>query len=55
MTLVSSAIGIGGTIIMLLLAFTVPHTWGWRYGAFIAGLGLDRYRHSSGTLCEAFA
>jgi sugar phosphate permease len=39
MTLISSAIGIGGTLITPLLAFSVQ-TWGWRYGAFIAGLGL---------------
>ncbi|MET0644875.1 MAG: MFS transporter [Candidatus Binatia bacterium] len=39
MTLVSSAIGIGGTIITPLLAFGVQ-TWGWRQGAFLAGLGL---------------
>ena len=39
MTLVSSAIGIGGTIITPLLAFSVQ-TWGWRQGAFLAGLGL---------------
>jgi MFS family permease len=39
MTLVSSAIGIGGTIITPLLAFSVQ-TWGWRQGAFLSGLGL---------------
>ena len=39
MTLISSAIGIGGTLITPILAFTVSQ-WGWRYGAFIAGLGL---------------
>ncbi len=39
MTLISSAIGIGGTLITPLLAFTVQ-TWGWRYGAFIAGVSL---------------
>jgi sugar phosphate permease len=39
MTLVSSAIGIGGTLITPLLALSV-HTWGWRYGAFLSGLGL---------------
>jgi sugar phosphate permease len=39
MTLISSAIGIGGTIITPLLAFSVQ-TWGWRQGAFLAGLGL---------------
>ncbi len=39
MTLISSAIGIGGTLITPVLAFTVAQ-WGWRYGAFIAGLGL---------------
>ena len=39
MTLISSAIGIGGTLITPILAFTVAQ-WGWRYGAFIAGLGL---------------
>jgi sugar phosphate permease len=39
MTLVSSAIGIGGTLITPLLAFAV-HTWGWRWGAFVSGLGL---------------
>ncbi|MGH7828040.1 MAG: MFS transporter [Candidatus Binatia bacterium] len=39
MTLISSAISLGGTLITPLLALAV-HTWGWRYGAFIAGLGL---------------
>jgi sugar phosphate permease len=39
MTLISSAIGIGGTLITPILAFAVAQ-WGWRYGAFIAGLGL---------------
>jgi sugar phosphate permease len=39
MTLISSSIGIGGTVITPLLAFSVQ-TWGWRYGAFLAGVGL---------------
>ncbi len=39
MTLISGSIGIGGTIITPLLAFSVQ-TWGWRYGAFLAGVGL---------------
>lgn len=39
MTLISSAIGIGGTLITPLLAYAVQ-SWGWRYGAFIAGVGL---------------
>jgi sugar phosphate permease len=39
MTLISSAIGIGGTLITPLLAFSVQ-TWGWRQGAFLSGLGL---------------
>jgi len=39
MTLISSSIGIGGTLITPLLAYAVQ-TWGWRYGAFIAGAGL---------------
>jgi MFS family permease len=39
MTLVSSAIGIGGTLITPLLAISV-HTWGWRWGAFLSGLAL---------------
>jgi MFS family permease len=39
MTLVSSSIGIGGTLITPLLAFTVQN-WGWRWGAFLAGVGL---------------
>ena len=39
MTLISSSIGIGGTLITPLLAFSVQ-TWGWRYGAFLSGLGL---------------
>jgi sugar phosphate permease len=39
MTLISSAISVGGTLITPLLALSV-HTFGWRYGAFIAGLGL---------------
>ncbi|MSP36897.1 MAG: MFS transporter [Deltaproteobacteria bacterium] len=36
MTLISSSIGIGGTLITPLLAYSVQ-TWGWRHGAFIAG------------------
>jgi sugar phosphate permease len=39
MTLISSSIGIGGTLITPLLAFSVQ-TWGWRYGAFLSGVGL---------------
>src|SRR5262249_9629533 len=39
MTLISSSIGIGGTIITPMLAFSVQ-TWGWREGAFLSGLGL---------------
>jgi MFS family permease len=39
MTLISSSIGIGGMVITPLLAFSVQ-TWGWRYGALLAGLGL---------------
>lgn len=39
MTLVSAAISLGGTLISPLLAAAV-HTWGWRWGAILAGLGL---------------
>jgi sugar phosphate permease len=39
MTLISAAIGIGGTVITPALAFAVQ-TWGWRQGSFLAGLGL---------------
>jgi sugar phosphate permease len=39
MTLISSAIGMGGTLITPLLALSV-HALGWRQGAFLAGLGL---------------
>lgn len=39
MTLISSSIGIGGMLITPLLAFSVQ-TWGWRTGAFLAGVGL---------------
>ena len=39
MTLISSSIGIGGTLITPLLAFAVQ-AWGWRWGAFLAGVGL---------------
>jgi MFS family permease len=39
MTLISSSIGIGGVLITPLLAFSVQ-TWGWRWGAFIAGIAL---------------
>lgn len=39
MTLISSSIGIGGMLITPLLAFSVQ-TWGWRIGAFLAGVGL---------------
>jgi sugar phosphate permease len=39
MTLISSAISLGGVLITPLLALSV-HTFGWRYGAFLAGVGL---------------
>ena len=39
MTLVSSSIGIGGTLVTPLLAFSVQ-AYGWRWGAFLAGVGL---------------
>ena len=39
MTLISSSIGVGGVLITPLLAFSVQ-TWGWRWGAFLAGVGL---------------
>lgn len=39
MTLISSSIGIGGVLITPLLAFSVQ-TWGWRWGALLAGIGL---------------
>ena len=39
MTLVSSAIGVGGTIITPILAFAV-YSYGWRTGAVIAGIAL---------------
>ena len=39
MTLISSSIGIGGVLITPLLAFSVQ-AWGWRWGAFLAGVGL---------------
>jgi sugar phosphate permease len=39
MTLISSSIGIGGVLITPLLAFSVQN-WGWRWGAFLAGVGL---------------
>jgi MFS family permease len=39
MTLISSSIGVGGTLITPVLALSVQ-TWGWRYGAFLSGLGL---------------
>jgi MFS family permease len=39
MTLISSSISIGGTLITPLLALSV-YTFGWRYSAFLAGLGL---------------
>lgn len=39
MTLISSSIGVGGVLITPLLAFSVQ-TWGWRWGAFIAGIAL---------------
>ena len=54
MTLVSSAIGIGGTIITPLLAFSVQ-TWGWRQGAFLAGLGLYSSRGAACTPGAAIA
>jgi MFS family permease len=39
MTLISSSISLGGMFITPLLAFAV-HTFGWRYGAFLAGAAL---------------
>jgi MFS family permease len=39
MTLISSAISVGGTLITPLLALAVQ-LWGWRHGAFIAGVAL---------------
>jgi sugar phosphate permease len=39
MTLISSSVGLGGTLVTPLLAFSVQ-TWGWRQGAFLAGLGM---------------
>ncbi|HET8562970.1 MAG TPA: MFS transporter, partial [Candidatus Binatia bacterium] len=39
MTLISAAIGVGGTLVTPLLALSV-HAFGWRQGAFLAGLGL---------------
>lgn len=39
MTLVSSSIGIGGTLITPVLSYLV-YNWGWRYGALAAGIGL---------------
>ena len=39
MTLISSSIGVGGVLITPLLAFSVQ-TWGWRWGALLAGIGL---------------
>ena len=39
MTLISSSVSIGGALITPIVALCV-HTWGWRYGAFISGLGL---------------
>ena len=53
MTLISSAIGIGGTLITPILAFTVSQ-WGWRYGAFVAGLLLaeTEYRRAIEAIVE---
>ena len=39
MTLISSSIGLGGSLITPLLALAV-YTWGWRTGALLAGLGI---------------
>lgn len=39
MTLTSASIGIGGFLITPLLALAV-HAWGWRWGAFLAGISL---------------
>jgi MFS family permease len=39
MTLISGSVGLGGTLVAPLLAMGV-HTWGWRRGALLAGLGL---------------
>ncbi len=36
MTVISSAVPIGGTLLTPLLAMTV-HAWGWRWGAIVAG------------------
>ncbi len=39
MTLISSSIGLGGSLITPLLALAV-YTWGWRMGAVLSGIGL---------------
>jgi MFS family permease len=39
MTLISSSISVGGVLITPLLAFSVQ-TWGWRWGAFLSGVGM---------------
>ena len=39
MTLISSSIGLGGSLITPLLALAV-YTWGWRMGALLAGVGI---------------
>lgn len=39
MTLISSSIGLGGSLITPLLAIAV-YTWGWRMGAVLSGIGL---------------
>lgn len=37
MTLISASVGLGGTLIAPLLSMSV-HSWGWRWGALLAGL-----------------
>ena len=39
MTLISSSVSMGGVLITPLLAFSVQ-TWGWRWGALLAGVGM---------------
>jgi len=55
MTLISSAIGIGGTLITPYPRLPPCRNGVGATGAFIAGLGLIAPRRSGGALCEAFA
>ena len=46
MTVISSAVPIGGTLLTPLLAIAVQN-WGWRWGAILGGLAVFNHRYSA--------